>query len=761
MKKIILINVLTLVLTLLLLCGCHAPLNTDTETDTETEDATDTLDGSDTEKDSSSETETATDESASDSSTETSKDEPIPDVEDAIIEMNNLLVTYNGEYTVTICDGQRKVVFDKDGNVTKCVNITLIEDIKFDYTYRIKSIDQIKAELGEPHVDIGKSGEDYIYTPSYVTNDGFLISFILDERNNANSAEKIDLFSGDIVDWIEIDYTPVETDTSTDTSTEIENPKTPSENTQTVTWQFNYDYGFHHENSATLLIDYGRLIHGFENVIIPDDIVAGDSITIEYTGGISIAESYPSGIYLHDGEVISYSFKYASVVPFSLTKTSIERLREEYDIAEEYVIVDRSGKYQTLEESIGKTIYLVTDQKKVSEHPNNWGFPADKYPISSMFAFNPRDLKVGISPVEPRNEKVVFDLDYHHLSNELIEKEEDKTDPTKFYCGYICKDENGNEFIAYAPNLYSYTVLIECTEDKSLAYDWINNVLTQFNPWYSTGRCDVEIDTQDLPNDMILITFPDFDTYFTCQNDLLNKLSVLECVKKIHITYVDAQNGTYFPKNPYVVYADVGSKYYKNDVFTTYDEFTSALGSCIESSLGLQAITESTFENNYVFVVTNWHWRELKISDARAVGDTVYFTNNEFQGKGELHDMLAYENSCVIVVPKDEIGELPENVSVKTVNTTIYVDGFADYGDAEGAIIIALEHFSSSDKQALPEGYIYKAKAVDRKYDYCHYVLIYPEYVGDSDSIVDVWGGGYLYAIDKFTKEIVSVEILE
>ena len=582
-----------------------------------------------------------------------------------------------------------------------------------------------------------------------------------DKETETEASKESEVSSSDTDDETADASTDISTDTGADLSTDTETEK-PVENKSTITWYFNYDYGFHHENSATLLIDYGKLIQGFENVIIPDDIVAGDSITIEYTGKIITEEIYPSRTYLYDGEVISYSFKYASVVPFSLTKTSIERLREEYDIAEEYVIVDRSGKYQTLEESIGKTIYLVTDQKKVSEHLREWGFPADKYPIASMFTFNPRDLKVGISPIEPRNEKVVFDLDYHHLSNELIEKEEDKADPTKFYCGYICKDENGNEFIAYAPNLYNYTVLIECTEDKSLAYDWINNVLNQFNPWYSTGRRDIEIDTQDLPNDMILITFPDFDTYFTCQNDLLNKLSVLECVEKIHVSYINTQNGTYSPKNPYVIYADVGIKYHKNDVFTTYDEFISALGSCIESSVGLKTITEDTFKSNYVFVVINNHHRKLDISDARLVGDTVYFTNNEYSRKGELVDLIEYVNSCVIVVPKDEIGELQENVSVKTVNATIYVDGMADFTDSQGAIIIALEHFSLSEKATLPEGFIYKAKAIDGKYDYYHYVLIYPEYEGDTNQDVeDIWGGGYLYTIDKITKEVVSVEVLE
>ncbi|MBQ8546744.1 MAG: hypothetical protein IJ437_07390 [Clostridia bacterium] len=551
--------------------------------------------------------------------------------------------------------------------------------------------------------------------------------------------------------------TDTATDTSTDTSTETEMPSTPSENTQTITWQFNYDYGFHEENLATLLVDYSKLTHGFENVTIPDDIVAGDTITIEYTGDMYTLEIYPGITELY-GEVISYSFKYASVTKDVLTASTIDRIRAEYDIKDEYVIINRGGEYKTLEECMGRYIYLVTDQKRAKEQSDT-----QKLPIASIYIFDPRDLKSGLSPFEPRNEKVSFDLDYHLLDDEL-EKEDYKEDPTKFDFGYICNDQNGNEFIAYAPNLYSYTVLIECTEENAEAYNGIRSVLNQFNPWNSTDRGDIDIDAQDLPNNMILITFPDFDTYFTCQDELLDKLSVLECVKKIHVSYISSQNGTYSPKNPYEVYADAGSSYHKNDVFTTYEEYVNALGTCIENSAGLQKITESIFENNYVFVVTNWHWRELEISDARLVGDTVYFTNNAYQAKGQLHDMIGYENSCVIVVPKSEIGELPENVTVKTVNATVYIDGLANLTkiDEGDAITIAFAHFYANYNPTTEEGFAYVAQSIDGENANYWYILIHKKYVGNTDEYdYVVKGGGFLYTISKNSGEIISIELGE
>jgi hypothetical protein len=559
------------------------------------------------------------------------------------------------------------------------------------------------------------------------------------------------------------------TDTGTNTTTKTNtNTETDETNVPTISFTFTYDYGFHIQDELTLLIDGGYLRKGFEGIEIPNDIVAGDIITIKYTGGeITTETTYPSQTYLYDGEVISYSFTYAKVIHYDYMalKQQKDNLKQIYDLKDSYVILNNAGKYVSLDKYEGNELYLVTDHQKyekVKDQLSNTG--GTKYPIACMLAFDPRkesempEPEISERPLsEIRNEKVSFDLDYHHYGEEL-EKEEFKKDPTKYLWGYIDKNENGNEFIEYAPNLYSYTVLIECTANKDLAYSRIRNALKQLDPWYSEDGDDIDIDVQDLPNDMVLITFPDFDTYFTCQEELLDELSVLNCVKKIHVGYIGSQNGTYHPKNPYVIYADLGSRFHQNTVFTTYEEYINTLGAYIESSKGLQKIKESTFEENYVFVVTNNHWREFKINDARLVGDTVYFTNNEFQGKGQLHDAMLYENSCVIVIPRDEIGVLPENVSVKTVDVPIYIDEWADYTDAQGAIIIALEHFSSLGNIA-PENFAYKAKSIDGVYDYYWYILISLHCVGDDTSeIPDVLADEYIYTIDKFTKEIVSVE---
>ncbi len=539
-------------------------------------------------------------------------------------------------------------------------------------------------------------------------------------------------------------------------------PEPDPQEVHTSSFQFNYRYGEYFVGevgnpNAELLVNNARLGKGFENVEIPQDIVSGDAISIEYTGEIEILESYPSVINLN-GELVSYSFKYASVVKDILTLSTLDRIMTEYDIKDEYIIINRNGEFKALEDCTGRYIYLVTDPQRLKEQSNDKGLP-----IASIFIFDPRDISKGLSPVGPRNEKVSFDLDYHHFGDTLEDKE-NKKDPTKFYCGYICKDKNGNEFIAYAPNAYSYTVLIECTEEKNKAYDWIRNVLNQFDPWYGTDRRDIEIDAIDLPNDMILITFPDFDTYFTCQDELLDKLSVLECVKKIHVSYISSQNGTYSPKNSYEIYADVGRKYHKNDVFTTYEAYINAFGAYVENNAGLQRIEESTFENNYVFVVANRHHREVEINDARLVGNTVYFTNNEYCNKGEMVDAIEYVNSCVIVVPKDEIGELPENVAVKTVDVPIYINGFADLSkiDEGDAISIAFSHFYSNYNFTPVANHTYIAEAIDGAYfDDYWYIWIHPIYIGnEGDGLL--WDGECItYTIDKTNGGIINIEVDE
>ncbi len=167
-------------------------------------------------------------------------------------------------------------------------------------------------------------------------------------------------------------------------------PTEPTEKTHTATYQFTYDYGFHRENLVTLLVDGGKLRGDFESIVIPKDIVAGDIITIEYTGNVTIEETYPSHIGLN-GEVISYSFSYANVIPVSIENLTGEMLLDYY-APNNYVILDRSGRYTTLDKYEGDTVYLVEEPFKKTDDLALY--------VACMLAYNPRDLENGISSNE-------------------------------------------------------------------------------------------------------------------------------------------------------------------------------------------------------------------------------------------------------------------------------------------------------------------------------------------------------------------------
>ena len=160
----------------------------------------------------------------------------------------------------------------------------------------------------------------------------------------------------------------------------------PAEKTNTVTFQFNYTYWHESETAtgeylATLLIDDSFLGRGFYEIAIPEDITAGDTITIEYTGYIEIAESFPGSIRLQDGEVKSYSFSYASIICVMGEQAKPENLKSEYNLKNDYVIFDREGHYFSLDEYEGDKIYLAFEQE----------YNTLPMKVVSMFAYNPRN----------------------------------------------------------------------------------------------------------------------------------------------------------------------------------------------------------------------------------------------------------------------------------------------------------------------------------------------------------------------------------
>ena len=559
------------------------------------------------------------------------------------------------------------------------------------------------------------------------------------------------------------------------------NPDAPEQKPEpdginTTYFQYTYDYGWHILGKLTLLCDGGHFNSSFGTIERPKDIVAGDIIKLVHTGEIWTEESYPSSHGLYNGNLISYSFEYAPVIHLMGEAYSIEFIKNSYDLDEEYVILDRVGNFVPLDEYNGDEIYLVIDQKRLPDYGWNGDFsdldveqPNKIIPIASMFAYNPRDLEDGAplkTVAELRNEKVSFDLDYHEIGD-MLEKEETEADSTKHQFGYLGTNESGNKYIIYAPNIYSYYVSIKCTDDFSGVESVIRKIeYDYFDRSHIGGNDETHIDTVELFDNEILITFPDFDSYALCQEELLNKLSALDSVLKISVSYINAQDGTKQVNNPYE-YINLGN-YWKleeqNRIFRTYEEFSQAFADI--STDALDEITAQTFESYYVFMVICTYSGDthgFDISDAKVDGNRVLFTTNKYVKSG-LHDMWLATDYCIVLVPKEELGELPNEISsVIDMQIAVYVDRYEpatiDMGDA---ISIAFSHFYSNYNFTPVANHTYIAEAIDGVYiDDYWYIWIHPVYIGNEGD-GPLWDGECItYTIDKTNGGIINIEVDE
>ena len=194
----------------------------------------------------------------------------------------------------------------------------------------------------------------------------------------------------------------------------------------TSTFQFNYAYYDATETTtgeplAVLLCDHSKFGYGFETFDIPDNIVAGDTITITHTGDITILESYPGQMCLYDGEVFFYSLSHADIVPISKENLTEEMLNE-YGLQNNYVILDRTGKYTTLDKYTGETVYLVEDQQRVRPRTEDTPFY-----VACMLAYDPRDTETyefytGFKSPDIENKLITTYADFIELFDLTDEK---------------------------------------------------------------------------------------------------------------------------------------------------------------------------------------------------------------------------------------------------------------------------------------------------------------------------------------------------
>ncbi len=272
----------------------------------------------------------------------------------------------------------------------------------------------------------------------------------------------------------------------------------------------------------------------------------------------------------------------------------------------------------------------------------------------------------GLTNAEKRSLKVSFDLSKHNSWNDDVDSVSDNV-------GVIGLNSDGNEYIAYAPNVYQFYVIVNCKSSLTDAWILVNQIENKYFSDYNEPKKTVVLDTIRMSSDEIMVVFPNFNSYYECQEELLDTLSEKEYVNGIKVGYINSQDGTKEIKNGYK-YINLGYFFSENQLIKSYEELEKTLGSKISSNEELQQITEQTFEENYVFIVNNLHHSRVEITDARLVGDTVYFTNNEYSKKGELIDAIEFFNACITIVSKEELGTLPKEVSVKTITATVFYE---------------------------------------------------------------------------------------
>jgi len=143
---------------------------------------------------------------------------------------------------------------------------------------------------------------------------------------------------------------------------------------------------------------------------------------------------------------------------------------------------------------------------------------------------------------------------------------------------------------------------------------------------------------------------------------MLDELSKIEAVKSINVGYIEAQ--------------DVNSKNFQTyetillsrDLFE--DNYLCPSYNDLNYVTVPDSVTEETFDSYYVFVVNSFDYRS-KVSDAKIVNNTVYLTLNHYYTPNTLEDAIERSCSFLVLVPKAELGELPEIITVKTLRARI------------------------------------------------------------------------------------------
>lgn len=210
------------------------------------------------------------------------------------------------------------------------------------------------------------------------------------------------------------------TDTSSNTNSDTSTDSGTSTDNETKSISLEYNYVFFDASEtisgnpfAKLLCGSSYLAGALDNInsaLMTENIIAGDVLHIDYTGELEYLEQYPQVINL-DGRVVSYGMSLAKVIHIQIGETTIEEIKETYNLQNEYIILDENGSYTTLGNYTGSDLYLV--EKSYNSSWETISSKSTKKDIACVYAYNPRK---GINENETKFEA---DFVYNHTNNKV------------------------------------------------------------------------------------------------------------------------------------------------------------------------------------------------------------------------------------------------------------------------------------------------------------------------------------------------------
>lgn len=145
------------------------------------------------------------------------------------------------------------------------------------------------------------------------------------------------------------------------------------------------DYGKHVQGKATYLLNDSLIFFNLDEYDV-EELILGDVVTVEYTGELTVQETYPSGIVI-DGTIKEISVDEAEIVQVKYDGVRIVEdgdKKENYTFEDvpQYVIKDRTGAFVALEEvQAGTSLYATYREDGVS---------GKKIILDGLYAYRPR-----------------------------------------------------------------------------------------------------------------------------------------------------------------------------------------------------------------------------------------------------------------------------------------------------------------------------------------------------------------------------------